>query len=198
MMTTEDELVFQSFKRTMNSLGKFSGKELDMVATHLKILAFPKGHRVISEGKVCQAIYFVQRGSFRHYQVTEKGEDLTQNLYVENDWMLEYKSFTSQQPSASIIEATENSEVLELGVYDLHKLMKLSDAFFQMARIFQYAVKHQETNIQTATPQERYRHLLATKPVIIQRFPLKYIASYLNMAPETLSRVRRSLHKFSI
>jgi CRP-like cAMP-binding protein len=107
--------------------------------------------------------------------------------------MLDYKSFTSQQPSLSIIQATEDSEVFELGVYDLHHLIRISDAFFQIGRIFQFALEQQGLQLQIPAPKERYTFLLRTKPQVIQRFPLKYIASYLGMTPETLSRVRRNL-----
>jgi CRP-like cAMP-binding protein len=150
---------------------------------------------LLKEGNICQSFYYVVQGSFRQYQVTDVGDEVIQNLYLETDWMLDHKSFTTQQPSASIIHSTEDSEVLELDVHALHQLMKTSDAFFQLGRIFQFATEPLELQMQYLTPRERYAFLLEKKPQLIQRFPLKYIASYLGMAPETLSRVRR---KFSI
>jgi CRP-like cAMP-binding protein len=178
---------------TFQQLGRFSEEDLNLLTHHLKALSIPKDFRLVKEDRVCQSIYFVAHGSFRHYQITDTGKEITQNLYIEKDWVLDYKSFTSQKPSASIIQAMEDSDVLELSIYDLHKLMKTSDVFFQVARIFQFGIEQQETQIQNTTPKERYEFLLAKKPHVIQRFPLKYIASYLGMTPETLSRVRKSL-----
>jgi CRP-like cAMP-binding protein len=107
--------------------------------------------------------------------------------------VLDYKSFTAQKPSSSNIEAMEDSQVFELSVHDLHKLIKTSDVFFQVGRILQYGIEQQVAQVQNSTPKDRYICLLANRPQVIQRFPLKFIASYLGMAPETLSRVRRSL-----
>ena len=185
--------IIDILREAVRQLGTFTQKEIDVFCAHLNMAAVPKDHCLLKEGKVCQSFYFVAKGSFRQYQITDKGDEITNNLYLEKDWMLDYKSFTSQQPSASIIQATEGGEVFELSVYDLHQLMKTSDAFFQIGRIFQLALEQQEIQLQYPTPKERYSFLLKTKPQIIQRFPLKYIASYLGMTPETLSRVRRTL-----
>ncbi|MDP9229672.1 MAG: Crp/Fnr family transcriptional regulator, partial [Bacteroidota bacterium] len=182
--------MFENFSKTIQNLGKFSEHDFNLLIGHLKAVSFPKDHFLLKEGKICQSIYFVNQGSFRQYHITDTGEEIIQNLFVENDWVLDYKSFTSQKPSASIIQATEISDLLELSVYDLHKLMKTSDSFFQVARIFQYAIEQQEYKSLKASPKEKYTDLLSNKPQLIQRFPLKYIASYLAMTPETLSRVR--------
>ena len=190
--------MFENFRITIHSLGKFSEKDVDFLVDHLKVESYPKGYCLLNEGKICQSIYFINQGSLRQYYIAETGDEIIQNLFIENDWVLEYKSFTSQKHSTSIIEVTEDSEVLNLSVYDLHKLMKISDAYFQIARIFQYAIDRQEYKTQKLSPKDRYIDLLTNKPKIIQRFPLKYIASYLDMTPETLSRVRRRASKLII
>jgi len=190
--------MFETFRKAIQDLGKFSENEYDQLLSHLKATTFQKDYFLLREGKICQSIYFLHQGSFRHYYTTESGDEITMNLFVENDWVLDYKSFTSQKPSTSIIQAAENSEVLELSVYDLHKLMKISDSFFQIAKIFQYAIDQQEINTQKISPKKKYADLLINKPKIIQKFPLKYIASYLAITPETLSRVRRTISSFII
>jgi CRP-like cAMP-binding protein len=183
--------MFEKFNKAIQALGTFSGSDLDLLKNHLNVRSFQKNYCLLKEGKICQSIYFINRGSLRHYYIANTGDEITLNLHVENDWVLDYKSFTSQTPSTSIIQAAENSEVLELNIYDLHKLMKISDSFFQIAKVFQYAIEQQEGKTQKTSPKEKYAELLTNKSQIIQRFPLKYIASYLNMTPETLSRVRR-------
>lgn len=193
MNDTGKSINLNKVRETFLKLGRFSEADLMILTHHLKALPVYKDSYLINEGSVCQAIYFVEKGSFRHYQIRDTGEEITQNLYMEEDCVLDYKSFTSQKPTTSNIQALEDSDIWELSIHNLHKLMKTSDVFFQVGRIFQFGIEQQEIQIQNTTPTQRYKYLLANKPQLLQRFPLKYIASYLGMAPETLSRVRRSL-----
>lgn len=185
--------MFENIKKSIQTIGKFSEEELALFIDRLKTISLVKDDCLLSEGKICQSIYFVIKGCFRHYYISEEGDEVTLNLLVENDWVLDYSSLTSQKPSTAIIQASEESEVFELSVYDLHALIRISDTFFQIARIFQFAIEQQEIKTQKTSPRKKYAFILVNKPKMIQRFPLKYIASYLDMTPETLSRVRRSI-----
>jgi CRP-like cAMP-binding protein len=193
MDSTVKEISFTAVRDALQNLGRFSSSELDVVTSHLRCLAFAKDEYLLREEKVCQSFYFVQKGSIRGYQIGDNGEEITQHLYIAGDWVFDYQSMTSQKPSLGRIQATEDSDVLELSVYDLHNLMKRSDVFFLLGRIFQYGIGEQDIQLKSRTPKERYLLLLQNRPGVIQCFPLKFIASYLGMTPETLSRVRRSL-----
>lgn len=163
----------------------------------LTVLHLAKEDCLLHEGEVCRAVYFVNRGSFRQYSITDDVDEITLNFFIEEDWVLDYQSFTSQKPSKSIIQATENSEVFKLNIHDLHTLIERSGAFFQMGRLLEKALDSQEYRSGHRAPEEKYRQLMSTKPRIVQRFPLKQIASYLAMTPETLSRVRKKLTQSS-
>jgi CRP-like cAMP-binding protein len=123
----------------------------------------------------------------------DNGSEFTLNLFVESDWVMEYKSLIRQQPATTIIEATEESEVLELSLLDFHDLIKTSDQFFMVGKIFETGVWNQEFQSNRITPEAKYALLLSSKPQLINKFSLKIIADYLGMTPETLSRVRRKM-----
>jgi CRP-like cAMP-binding protein len=125
--------------------------------------------------------------------IMETGAEAITNLYIANDWMFDYQSFIGQKPAESIIEAAEESQVFELTAHDFHELVKTSDVFFRLGTIFQQAIQNQDYQNNRLSPEEKYKLLLARKPGIIQKYPLKYIARSMGMTPETLSRTRRKM-----
>ncbi len=180
-------------KSSITGIGTFSEEEVNLCLGRFNDLTLPRGSLLLAEGKVCQSLYFVYHGSFKHYFVSDQGDEVILDLYVEGDWALNYKSFTSQKPSTSIIQAHEDSRVLELSVHELHALIRVSDSYFQLGRLLEKGIECRQMLKQGSSPMEKYTFLLESNPRLIQRFPLKYIASYLDMRPETLSRVRKNI-----
>ena len=185
--------MFGQIKQSLLSFASYTPEQLVMITDRMKIQRLGADECLIKEGQVCKSFYFINSGCFRHYAVGDDGEEATLNLYIAGDWMFEYKSFLTQQPSQHIIQATAGSEVLGLHAQDFHELAKVSDIFFRLGRIFEQAIQNQDYQQNRLTPEQKYELLLATKPEVLQCFPLKQIASYLCMTPETLSRVRKKI-----
>ncbi len=147
-----------------------------------------KGVVLLSEGEVCRDLSFLLKGSFKQYHRNKELDEVIVNLFVEGDWVLNHQSFTSQKPSTHKIEAFEDSEILTINIHQLHELIGLYPSFFVLGKMLEASNPYD-----LKTPEEKYIHLLETRPDFIQKFPLKYIASYLRMTPETLSRVRNKI-----
>jgi CRP-like cAMP-binding protein len=185
--------VFDNITTALQKFGSFSPEQLSLLFDRLKVMNFEKDECLIKEGQVCQSFYFINKGSFRQYIVQEDGIEATVNLYISNDWVLEYKSFMSQQPSESVIRAATDSEVFGLSIWEFHELARISEAFFRIGRILEQAIQNQDYQHHRLAPEQKYERLLTTNPELLQHFPLKTIASYLGMTPETLSRVRKKM-----
>jgi CRP-like cAMP-binding protein len=185
--------MFQQITGYIQSIGHFSQEHLSAILDRLNVLHVKKDDYLIKEGQVCQTFYFINQGSFRHYTIQENGEEATINLFIQGEWLFEYKSFMTQQPSQNIIQAATDSEVLGLHAVDFHQLVKLSDGFFRLGRILEQAIQNQDFQHNRLSPEQKYERLLLTKPELLQHFPLKHIASYLGMTPETLSRIRKKI-----
>jgi CRP-like cAMP-binding protein len=185
--------MFELVTASIQSFGHFSQEQLSVILERLTVLTVKKDDSVIREGQVCRTFYFINRGGFRHYTVEESGEEATLNLFIKAEWFFEYKSFMSQQPSQNIIQAVTDSEIFSLRVQDFHELVKLSDSFFRLGCVFEQAIRNQDFQHNRLTPEQKYERLLSTRPEFLQFFPLKHIASYLGMSPETLSRIRKKI-----
>jgi signal-transduction protein with cAMP-binding, CBS, and nucleotidyltransferase domain len=183
----------ENLLRSLKEFVRFSEDELSLLSDRLEHKKFKKDEMVLRPGEVCQSIYFVVSGAFRQYKLTEDMDEVTVGLYVNNDWMMNHRSFTSQKPSGNLISACTDSEVLALNIYNIHALIGLSQTFFQLGKILESVAYANDPYKDQIKPELKYGHLMSNKPLVVQLFPLKYIASYLQITPETLSRVRKKI-----
>ena len=151
------------------------------------------GDCLLKEGAVCQTFWFVAQGAMRQYRATDSGDELSLQLVCGPDWLVDHTSFVNQEPATAAIVAYSPCTVVSLSMQEAHSLMALQPAFFQLGKLLDFGVAALRWKDELDKPDERYQYLMEHKPAILQAFPLKYIASYLRMTPETLSRVRQRL-----
>ena len=152
-----------------------------------------KGEKLIKEGEICNFMYYVERGMVRQLYY-KGGRDVTEHFSYEGRIVICIESFLKQEPSRLMVEALETSWVFGIP-YD--KMMMLIDTDKEMAQLYRKILEHalissqehaDSQRFENAT--ERYVRLLKTKPEIVLRAPMVHVASFLQMTPETLSRVR--------
>ncbi|HEY4108875.1 Crp/Fnr family transcriptional regulator [Puia sp.] len=169
----------------------------DFLKKNVTGLSVRKRKLLLKEGNRCDHVYFIVKGAVRGF--TREGQkDITTWIVVENELVSSILSLNTQEPSIENIQVLENTELLALSNANLQKMYEMMPEFNIVARkLLQhyYADAERRAFIARLTKAEnKYRHFLLHHDPLANRIPLKYIASYLGMTLETLSRVRK---KFS-
>lgn len=173
----------------LQAIGHFSEKDATLFEKHTSIRKLSKNEHVLIEGEVCSSFYYVLEGSFIQYSFWDEEEHII-DLHLPHEWLFNQESLTEQLPSTTAIKAFTDSEVLSLSLYAFHQLSAQSQAFLQFGKILNQPKYRTFLFDQALNPAEKYTYILKSKPELTRVFPLKMIASYLKVTPETLSRVR--------
>lgn len=140
-------------------------------------------------------VFFVVAGSLRAF-VTDREEEHTIRFAYSGDLVAALDSFITEQPSPLYIQALKKSSLKAVSKKAFLELVSGSSENQQSWQSMLLLLVHQqierEQDLLTASPQERYRRVLARSPRLFQEIPHRYIASYLRMTPETLSRIKKS------
>lgn len=155
---------------------------------------FSKKDFLVKQGQVSDELNFVYSGSVREFFEDTDANETNTWFGLENSVAISTYSFFSQKPSLTNIQALEDVQAVVLKHSDLHKLFDQFHDIERLGRLIveQYLVQIEEMKImlQTLSARERYEYMLRHKPEFVQRIPLKYLASFLGIQLETLSRVR--------
>ncbi len=160
------------------------------------IQSFPKNHLLLKEGDVANDACFVLKGLARAYYVTE-GRAVTSRFMDEGFMITSWVSFYTRQPGYEYIELLEESEVACMHYNDVqrlyHDLPDFNTVGRKLTEHYFYLAEQRTQMLRKHTAEQKYRFFLQQHPDLLQRVPLKYIATYLGMSEETLSRVRGKL-----
>lgn len=172
-------------------------EELDRMTTFFTPKKLRKKHFLLQEGDVCRYIAFVVKGCLRSYSVDDKGEEHVIQFAIGDWWISDLQSYLSGEPSVYNIDALEESEVLLLdkSARDnmLIALPKL-ERFWRLLLERSYVAAQQRLACTLSVSAEsRYLAFLKEFPALLQHVPQNQIASYLGIAPESLSRIRKHL-----
>ena len=160
-----------------------------------KVTAF-KNELLITEGSICRKLYFLEQGALRGFYNVD-GKEITHWFGFENDFVTSFHSFITGKPAVENIQLIENSTLWSISKSALTALFNQYHEVERLVRIVyeRYYIRLEEryVNAQFKTAKELYENLLKQSPHILERVPLGYVASYLGISQETLSRIRGRL-----
>jgi len=190
-MTTRD--IARELARRYSTM---SHEELSMLEEVIELRKYAKGETILKEGEQSTAVYWIVKGLLREFYF-KNGKEVTEYMAVENTIMMSIESLFHEIPSRLQIVALEPSIVCFLSREKLeHVAMKSVNIQILYRKILEESLILSQIHadlLRFETAQDRYAKLVKMHPQLVLRAPLVYIASYLQMTPETLSRVRTSL-----
>lgn len=170
--------------------------ELDMLEGLLVPMKFQKGESIIKEGEVCTNIYWVVKGLVRQYYY-KNGKELTEYLAAENTIFMCIESLFREEPTTIQAMALETTWIYAMPRQLLEQnAMKSVNIQMLYRKILEESLIISQVHadmLRFESAQSRYERFVKLQPQIVLRAPLVYIASYLQITPETLSRVRNSI-----
>lgn len=183
-----------------NQLKKYFQRYIDLDETEIKQFlsltetkSYRKGKIVLEIGRKCNCQYFILNGLLISYSIRENGEYRAIQISNENSWTGDLNSFSTDQLSNRIIRASENSKLLLLNKKNWESLLNLNCKFEKLFRIvFQNAYIQQTKRLEISMNYDsktRLEFFIREHAAIMARVQKKIIASYLDMSPETLSRL---------
>ena len=192
------EEVIQKFEAFIRANVPFDKTAFALALPDFEITRLGKGEFFIEKDKTCRHFAYVAEGIIRAYDVND-GEEITTCLCSANTFATSTLSFITQTPSNISIQALTEVTLLTMTYDKLDKLYKKSDFWFRVGRVIMerefISLQQEIWRNNTMGPDEKYLTLVHENPAIIKHVPLKYIASYLRITPETLSRIRKRTSK---
>ena len=170
-------------------------EELDTLESILVPMKFAKGEMILKDGEICENIYYIDKGLVRQFYF-KNGKEVTEHLGEDRTIFMCIESLFREIPSHLQVEALEPSMVYALPKHRLESVA-LHNANIQILyrKILEESLILSQVHadlVRFETAGDRYKKMFKLMPQVVLRAPLVYIASYLQMTPETLSRVRAS------
>ena len=167
--------------------------ELDILESVLVPMKFAKNEMILKTGEVCRNIYYIDHGLIRQFYF-KNGKEVTEHLGVDHSIFMCIESLLREEPTRLQVEALEQTVIYALPKEKLEEVAlhtvniqilyrKILEESLILSQIHADLVRFESA-------QDKYKKLCKNSPQIVLRAPLVYIASYLQMTPETLSRVR--------
>ncbi len=175
----------------------FNEEELNIFHELLIVKTVSKKEYFLREGDICDFEAFVIKGCLRKYYINENGAEVIVQFAIEDNWVSDIASFSEHKSSNFFIEALEDCELFILTPSSKEKLLSLIPKFERVFRILVQrhlsVTQDRLVNTIAKTAPEKYLDFLEHYPTIPQRVAQHYIAAYLGISPEFLSKVRKRL-----
>jgi len=188
---------FDSLKLFINKLNPVEDEVLKELSSYFYKKDFKKGDHLITEGDFTNDLFFILKGSTRLYYSSPEGAEHVKSFYDELSVVTSYSALLNQEKSNLNIQCLEDSTLL---VGDYMRIRKLNDTDLNLQICARKIAEHEfikkdsrEFQFLTMSAKERYQAFKSKNPSFLNKIPASYLASYLGIRPETLSRIKSDI-----
>jgi len=192
--------VYDKLKKYCSQTVQLLETELDLIDKYFEEKTLKKKEFLLQDNKICNFIAFIAYGTIRHFHIKD-GVEKTCDISFDNSWVTDFQSFTYDTVGKMNLQTMENTTVFLIRKQNLFKLYQECSKYETFGRMMAEQVAIRATDIAMSLssdkPEERFQNLLKKQPDLFQRVPQKYIANFLGVSPESLSRIRNRIFQKS-
>lgn len=175
---------------------KFSNEDIDLIAGYLTEDSIAKNEHFLNFGEISRHVAFIGTGLAMHYRLYD-GMEIPIDFTPEGEWLAYLTSFSQGTPSDMGIKALEDMRILRLSATNMQLLFQAQPKFIALKSFytevsFMSNARH-GADLAMLNGKERYNKFMSEKPGLINRIPQYYIAAYLGIKPQSLSRIRKQV-----
>jgi CRP/FNR family transcriptional regulator, anaerobic regulatory protein len=186
-----------NFDTMFSALFQLSAEDIEYCRSFFQYQQIGKNTIVEEEGKKPQALYFIANGFMRLFYYDDQGDEVTTLISTRATFITPFLNFIHQTPSTENVETITDCEVYSIKRDEIMQLIESNEGFKKFSLvIFEQSMalnQNRANDLATLSAEQRYLKLLNTQPEIVQNVPIQYIASYLGIKPQSLSRIRKQI-----
>ncbi len=189
------ELMDELFRQLEEEV-HITSEEREAILENVELKEYPKGALLLQEGQIAHKSYHNFKGVVRQYYLID-GEERTTAFYTEGDSISSSLSYVTQAPATHYLECVEDCILMSVTFENEQKMFARFPKMESLCRVSSESnhgrAQEMMASYITKSPEQRYLHLLKTRPDLVTRVPQYQLASYLGVKPESLSRIRKRL-----
>jgi CRP-like cAMP-binding protein len=189
IFTMTDRLV-----QEIQKIDTFSDEEIDHLQSYLVKRFIRKGEHFLNPNQISRHITYLDSGLMMHYSLHD-GVEIPCNFSIEGDWTGSLKSFTSGEPTEVAIKALEDTWIREMSAENAQQLFHSSPRWLvfknHLVQLAFFNITQHNADLSMLDAKARYYKFMREKPDLVNRVPQYYIAAYLGITPQSLSRIRK-------
>lgn len=171
--------------------------DIELCKDYFEPILYPKNRIIEEDGHIPRYLYYIISGYMRLFHYNDNGDEITTHINCPPGFITSYSHFIDQTRANENVECITDCELLRINKQNLELITNQSIAFKNFSiYVLQQSMNYNENRsreLATLSAEERYKKMITNYPGILHNVPIQYIASFLGMKPESLSRIRKKL-----